>query len=389
MIHQDRDRLRLVLATESSLIGEGLSASMGAVPDITVVGRALGTAEMVRLVESVEPDALVVTVRTGVVGTMATLLAVRGLHARFGSMGIVIISDRADSFSLELLLDDDGARIAFLLDDEIPRFEMVLGALRTVCSGGSVLGASVLEALEQRRRDNTVDHLTGTEVDVLELVAQGLSNQAVADRIHLPVWSVDAMVASIFRKLGLIDQRFADRRTAAVLMYLRAQVNPAGPTLGGAVSAEVERQTRTLFEAAGMVHPPAGAEDDRGPVGSMAGWDAAEDPPVEVALVDADGVIVSVNDSWEAFCRDNGGDPARTGVGVSYLDVCLAAPGPEADAVGRALRHALEGELPAPMRVLIPCHSPEAERHFDVLISSRLDDEGRCLGATVTLSRAV
>ncbi len=110
---------------------------------------------------------------------------------------------------------------------------------------------------------------------------------------------------------------------------------------------------------------------------------------VEVALLDLDGVIVRTNEAWNAFCRDNGGDPASAGVGVSYLEVCASAGGdPAAAAVGAAIQMALRGDLPAPMSVLIPCDAPRLPRVYDVLISSRFDDFGVCIGATVTLARA-
>ena len=118
---------------------------------------------------------------------------------------------------------------------------------------------------------------------------------------------------------------------------------------------------------------------------------AAGPPPadvgVEVALLDQDGVIVSVNDAWQAFAVGNGGDPARMGPGVSYLDACAAAADdPAAAQVATAIRAALEGRLPGSLTVEVPCHSPYAERWFDVLVSTRDDDDGRSVGATVTLS---
>ena len=118
---------------------------------------------------------------------------------------------------------------------------------------------------------------------------------------------------------------------------------------------------------------------------------AAGPPPadvgVEVALLDRDGVIVSVNDAWQAFAVGNGGDPARMGPGVSYLDACAAATeDPAAAQVANAIRTALAGRLPGSLTVEVPCHSPYAERWFDVLISTRHDDDGRSVGATVTLS---
>ena len=108
---------------------------------------------------------------------------------------------------------------------------------------------------------------------------------------------------------------------------------------------------------------------------------------MEVALLDRDGVIAWVNQAWQAFAAANGGDPARTGIGVSYLQACAAAgDDPVAHEVAGAIRAALAGDLPGPLTVEVPCHSPSTERWFDVLISSRFDDQGRCLGATVTLS---
>jgi len=108
----------------------------------------------------------------------------------------------------------------------------------------------------------------------------------------------------------------------------------------------------------------------------------------EVAVLDRTGVIMWVNQAWLDFARDNGGDPARTGVGMSYLECCDASPDPTADEVADAIRTAVRGELPAPMHVRIPCHSPTRPRWYDVLVSSRVDGSGRCQGATVTLSPA-
>ncbi len=107
----------------------------------------------------------------------------------------------------------------------------------------------------------------------------------------------------------------------------------------------------------------------------------------EIALLDRHGVIVSVNEAWQAFAAANQGDPARVGRGTSYLEVCAAAGGdPVAEEVAAAIRRALAGELPGPLAVEVPCHSPDTARWFDMLISARVDNDGGPLGATVTLS---
>jgi hypothetical protein len=106
-------------------------------------------------------------------------------------------------------------------------------------------------------------------------------------------------------------------------------------------------------------------------------------------LLDRDGVIVSVNDAWQAFAQANGGNPERVGRGVSYLDACAgASDDPVAGEVAAAIRRALAGDLPGPLTIGVPCHSPHTARWFDMLISARRDANGQNLGATVALSLA-
>ena len=113
------------------------------------------------------------------------------------------------------------------------------------------------------------------------------------------------------------------------------------------------------------------------------------DVGTEIALLDRRGVIVSVNHAWQAFTTANRGDPSRAGPGASYLEACAAAgQDPVALEVAAAIRQALEGDLPGPLTIEVPCHSPDTARWFDMLISSRLDDDGQHRGAAVTLALA-
>ena len=112
------------------------------------------------------------------------------------------------------------------------------------------------------------------------------------------------------------------------------------------------------------------------------------DVGVEVAQLDQNGVIVSVNDAWDAFALMNGGNPARMGAGVSYLDVCASAGDPVTEKVADSIRQALASDLRGPLIVEVPCHSPAEARWYDMLISTRHDNGGRAIGATVRLSLA-
>jgi PAS domain-containing protein len=155
----------------------------------------------------------------------------------------------------------------------------------------------------------------------------------------------------------------------------------------------LDRVTRTYDSVADAVAAtlPADAPSARADRGTSppAAPPPGRDAEVEIALLDRDGIIVWVNQAWQAFADANGGEPARTGPGVSYLDVCATVPDdPVATRVGRAVRQALTGELPGSLTVEVPCHSPEVARWYDMLISPRRDDTGQVVGATVTLSLA-
>jgi anti-anti-sigma regulatory factor len=182
-------------------------------------------------------------------------------------------------------------------------------------------------------------------------------------------------------------------------VYQRAMAS--GTELGPVVTDEGVRRVLTMTGVGRLVRVyanMAGAmaatkpgdnialDADRSPGRAWEKGPVVEDVGTEVALLDRDGVIVSVNGAWRAFAAANGGDPARTGPGMSYFDICAASGDRVSDQVASAIRDALAGHLPDSLTVELPCHSPRTERWFDTLISSRRDDRGRILGATVTLS---
>jgi hypothetical protein len=169
-------------------------------------------------------------------------------------------------------------------------------------------------------------------------------------------------------------------RIQRVALRLLARASLADADTRVALRGEADELDAAVRAARDVVDPSRAAPDP-----------PRDEPPVETALLDPDGVIVWVDEAWRAFCLANGGDPARAGVGVSYLALCDAAAPTDrhSAAVAAAIRAALCGDLPTPARVEVPCHAPERPRFFDVLISSRRDDRGDVLGATVTLSEAV
>ena len=116
--------------------------------------------------------------------------------------------------------------MAYLLDERLPGMTAVLGALREVRAGQSVLDPSIVDALVRRRTVTTIDDLTPREVDVLELIARGLSNRGIAGELHLSVKGIEKHVTTIFRKLDMPGDSPIDRRVTAALVFLRSQSNP-------------------------------------------------------------------------------------------------------------------------------------------------------------------
>ena len=207
---------------------------------------------------------------------------------------------------------------------------------------------------------------------------EGTAGAGVRHRANLPV-------ASPKRRFAGGRGRSPRCRHPAPPRPVRAMTTPSpGPRVvvtHGSRSSWVPHRSRLLPEHTRYRgNPPAQHRSDW--PGDGAHSDA------EVALLDLSGTVVAVNEAWERFARENGGDPDRTGVGTSYLAVCESAgDDPVAALAAAAVRAALAGELPAPLSVVIPCHGPDGQRWFDMLVSPRLrrgERPGRCGGDAVT-----
>jgi DNA-binding NarL/FixJ family response regulator len=221
-----RDRaISVAIVSDSLLLGDGLAALLDAVVDIEISGRARGAEEAVALVDSVRPDVLIVSLRTAVVTSPELIAAARALRRSHPDLGVVVLSDRGDGFALELLRGGS-AGIAYLLDDQLPDVDTVVRAVRLVAEGQTVLAPSVLDMLVRRRDDAPIDDLTVRELDVLEQMAYGASNAAIAESLHLSVKAVERHVSAVFRKLGFIDQRLLDRRVSSAVAFLRSRTDP-------------------------------------------------------------------------------------------------------------------------------------------------------------------
>ena len=150
------------------------------------------------------------------------LRAAQEIRQRFPDVGVLVLSQYVEpAYAMELLADSaDG--VGYLLKDRISDVDEFASAVRRVGEGGSALDAAVVsELLGRRRSHDPLAELTPPEREVLELMAEGKSNQAIAEELFQPLDSVDTQVTSIFSKLKLPATENDHRRVLAVLTLLR------------------------------------------------------------------------------------------------------------------------------------------------------------------------
>jgi DNA-binding NarL/FixJ family response regulator len=222
--------IRVLLASDSFLIGDGLASLLADVTDLDVVGRARHYDQLLSLAGELRPDVVILSIRTPVISSMDTIEEARRLRADHPDMGILVISERTNGFAMELLRGG-GSRTAFLLDEELPSTATVIEAVRELSEYRSVIDPGVAASFGPRTGRTPLDDLTRREIDVLERIAHGLSNQAIAEGLGISTKAVEKYVTVIFRKLGLLHHDLIDRRVNAALIFLRVRSNPFAPLL--------------------------------------------------------------------------------------------------------------------------------------------------------------
>jgi DNA-binding NarL/FixJ family response regulator len=212
--------VRVVLAEDSVLLREGV-ASLLADAGFEIVGQA-GTAEQLLLkVRSYKPDVAIVDIRMPPTHTDEGLRAAQVIREQHPGVGVLVLSQYVESgYALELLRTS-AEGVGYLLKDRISDTREFADAVRRVAKGGSVLDPEVVSRLVGRRRgEDPLSELTPREREVLELIAEGRSNQGIAERLVVTERAVEKHVTSIFGKLGLPAAPADHRRVLAVLAYL-------------------------------------------------------------------------------------------------------------------------------------------------------------------------
>jgi DNA-binding NarL/FixJ family response regulator/class 3 adenylate cyclase len=213
--------IRVALADDSVLLREGVARLLGE-SGFEIVSQAGDAEDLLRHVGMHKPDVAVVDIRMPPTHTDEGLRAARTIRERFPDTGVLVLSQYVESGYALDLLSESAEGVGYLLKDRVSDVEQFAESVRRVAEGGSALDPAVVSQLIGRRRaDDPLADLTPREREVLELMAEGRSNQAIADRLFVTLRAVEKHVTSIFSKLDLTASSEDHRRVLAVLVFLQ------------------------------------------------------------------------------------------------------------------------------------------------------------------------
>ena len=213
--------LRTVVADDSVLLRDGIVRLLNDSGFDVVAAVGDGDALLDAVTEH-EPDLCVVDVRMPPTHTDEGLRAAIEIRRRAPSTAVLVLSQYVEEHYAGELLAGDVSGVGYLLKDRVIDVADFLVALRRVADGGSAVDAEVVsQILSRSQRSSELEHLTPREREVLELMAEGLSNGAIASRLVVSAGAVEKHISNVFSKLGLQPEDGANRRVMAVLAYLR------------------------------------------------------------------------------------------------------------------------------------------------------------------------
>jgi DNA-binding NarL/FixJ family response regulator len=217
-----RQVLRVVIADDAALVRDGVAALLRD-NDVEVLATVANAEELHEAVARHVPDVALIDIRMPPTFTDEGLVAAERIRAGFPEVGVLVLSQHLDARYAVRVAEASPARTGYLLKDRVTDSHVLFDALERIAAGGCVIDTAVAEGLVARASALArIDELTEREREVLALVAEGLSNRAIAEKLVVTQKTVETHIGQIFLKLGLRDVVGEDRRVAAVLTYLRA-----------------------------------------------------------------------------------------------------------------------------------------------------------------------
>ena len=214
--------MRVVLADDTMLLREGVALLLSQA-GFEVVAQAGTADEVVEAVKATKPEAAIVDLRMPPTHTDEGIRAALAIRAQHPGTGVLVLSQHADVGLAMKLLEQGADGVGYLLKDRVADLDDFADAIRRVAARGSALDPTIVsQLLSKRREKGPLDELTGREREVLELMAEGRSNQGIAERLEISERGVQKHVTSILDKLGIPAGADDHRRVLAVLTFLRA-----------------------------------------------------------------------------------------------------------------------------------------------------------------------
>ena len=214
--------MRVVVADDVMLTREGI-AHLLVEAGIDVVAQAEDADGVLREVRLKQPDVAIVDIRMPPTHTDEGLVAAQRIRADHPAIGVLVLSQYVEPSYALRLLEEHPERVGYLLKQRVFDVAVLVDALRRIVDGETVVDPTIVSRLVGRqRRHDPLAELTPREREVLSLVAEGLSNGAIASRLFVTERTVEAHVKQIFQKLDLRASSDSHRRVLAVLAYLRA-----------------------------------------------------------------------------------------------------------------------------------------------------------------------
>jgi DNA-binding NarL/FixJ family response regulator len=190
--------------------------------EIEVVAEAEDADALLRHVRNARPDVAIVDIRMPPTHTDEGLVAAQQIRAEYPQVGVLVLSQYVEPRYAMRLLEEHPERSGYLLKDRVFDVALLVDALRRIADSETVIDPTIVSRLVgRRRRTDPLAELSNREKEVLGLVAEGLSNKAIASRLFVTERTVEAHVKQIFLKLGLNMNPESHRRVLAVLAYLR------------------------------------------------------------------------------------------------------------------------------------------------------------------------
>ena len=214
--------IRVVVAEDTYLMREGIRRLLEPEPHIELAAACEDLPSLLESIEAEQPDVVLTDIRMPPSGQDEGLQVADRLRETSPETGVVVLSQFAEPEYALALLEKGADRRGYLLKDRVGDAAQLAGAIREVASGGSVIDSKIIEALvaARQRSDSPLDELTPRERETLAEMAQGKNNAAIAESLVITEPSVEKVIHSIFRKLGVAWQPDVNRRVKAVLLYL-------------------------------------------------------------------------------------------------------------------------------------------------------------------------